>query len=162
MKRKIILNNGNAMIEVKHSFLTRAIESSIIIKTERSKVWNELINFSQWNSWNSFITQVNGRLKKGEKLEITVSTPGMKSSIFKPTVYEVEECKKISWGGKAIWAGFSGVHDFYITQIDEGTVKFTQVEIFKGPVVLFMTKMLLKIAEGYQNMNNELKTLLEK
>ncbi|PAT00951.1 hypothetical protein CI105_09155 [Candidatus Izimaplasma bacterium ZiA1] len=142
--------------------LTRTIESEILINTTPKEAWEKLIDMSSWNKWNSFIKDVKGEVKSGNKISIVVNTPNMSKKTFKPKVYEVIPESKISWGGKAIYIGFEGVRDFYIEKIDDFTIKFKQVEVFKGPIVLLMNNMLLKISKGYLNMNKEFKNLIEK
>lgn len=161
MKNNEVLKTEEAMIEIQSYGLTRIVKSSIIVNTSLNKAWEELTNFKRWEEWNSFIPSVIGDFKPNQKISIIVKTPGQKPSNFKPTVYEIKEQEKISWGGKAVYVGFEGVHDFLLQEIDDQKVKFTQIEMFKGPVVLFMGKMLGNIAEGYRNMNYEFKKHLE-
>lgn len=161
MKIKKILSTSIANIQIKTIFLTRTVESSILISSTLKDAWKALTDFENWNEWNTFISNVNGEFSIGNTISITVHTPGMKSSVFKPVVYDIKEEKQISWGGKAVLVGFEGVHHFYLKQVNNNTICFTQVETFKGPVVLMMGKMLNKIAKGYENMNNELKQYLE-
>lgn len=162
VKVKEVFRTENAVVTIKSFGLTRMVESEIIVKSSLDKAWKVLTNFQNWKNWNSFIPRVVGVVKPRNKIAIDVFTPGSKPSTFKPTVYSVQTNKQISWGGNAWYAGFKGVHDFYLKKIDDEKIKFTQVEIFKGPVVVFMKKMLPQIALGYFNMNNEFKDYTEK
>jgi hypothetical protein len=92
---------------------------------------------------------------------IQVVSPGMKPMLFEPTIYEVVEYQKISWGGGFLLFVYQGMHEFLLEQIDEDTTRFRQIEKFQGPMVLLMKKMISKTAIGYLNMNEELKHHLE-
>lgn len=161
MKTKEVLKTNDAEIQLISQRLTRTVISSIIIESNIEDAWNALTNYKKWGEWNTFIPSVEGDFKPQEKISIVVNTPGQKSSRFKPTVYEIKTQEKIAWGGKAVYVGFEGIHEFYLTRVDNQKIKFTQIERFRGPVVLFMNGMLERIARGYENMNNEFKDLLE-
>lgn len=161
MKTKEVLKTNDAEIQIISQGLTRTVMSSITIESSIKDAWKALTCFEKWGEWNTFIPSVEGNFKPQEKIAIVVNTPGQKSSRFKPFVYEIKEFEKIAWGGKAVYVGFEGIHEFYLTQIDDQKIKFTQIERFRGPVVLFMSSMLERIARGYENMNNEFKYLLE-
>ncbi len=141
--------------------LTRILESWVDINTTVDKAWNTLIDFESWPEWNSFIPEVKGELKVGNKMMITVKSPGLREMNFKPTVFEIARDKKIVWGGGAWFIGYRGIHEFIIEYIDENRIRFKQIEKFQGPIVLFMGKMIYKTAIGYVNMNEEFKNCLE-
>ncbi len=92
---------------------------------------------------------------------IKVKSPGLKEMNFKPTVFKIEDGKKVVWGGGAFLIGYRGIHEFIIEYIDENGIRFKQIEKFEGPIVLFMNQMIYKTAIGYVNMNEEFKELLE-
>lgn len=104
---------------------------------------------------------VEGKLEVGNTMKIKVVSPGMKAMIFEPVVYEIEEYKRISWGGGFLLFVYKGIHEFYLEKIDQDTTRFRQIEKFQGPIVLLMKKMIQKTALGYLNMNEEFKHYLE-
>lgn len=141
--------------------LTRILESWVEINTTSDKAWAALVDFAYWPSWNSFIPEVEGKLKVDNEMRITVRSPGLKEMNFKPTVLAIEEGKKLVWGGGAWYIGYKGVHEFIIEDIADNRIRFKQIEKFQGPIVLFMNKMINKTAVGYGNMNEEFKSYLE-
>ncbi|MBT2581626.1 SRPBCC domain-containing protein [Planococcus sp. ISL-109] len=149
-------------IILKRYRLTRILESWVEINTTVDKAWNALVDFESWTQWNSFIPVAKGELKVGNKMMIKVKSPGLKEMNFKPTVFEIEDGKKVVWGGGSLLIGYRGIHEFIIEYIDENLIRFKQIEKFEGPIVLFMNGMISKTAIGYVNMNEEFKKFLEK
>jgi hypothetical protein len=141
--------------------LYRELDSWIDINASISEVWDILVDFESWENWNSFIPIVQGKFEVGKKIRIKVVSPGMKEMVFKPKIYEIEPCKRISWGGSFMIFIYNGMHDFLLEYIDNKVTRFRQIEKFKGPIILLMQKMITKTAIGYQNMNEELKQHIE-
>jgi hypothetical protein len=153
--------NSHRKIVLKSSGLTRILESWIDIHVPVADVWHALNDFASWEKWNSFIPVVEGKLEIGNSMKIKVVSPGMKAMIFEPTVYAIEEYKKIAWGGGFLLFVYKGIHEFILEEIDANTTRFKQTEKFQGPIVLLMKKMIQKTAVGYMNMNEEFKFFLE-
>jgi hypothetical protein len=161
LKTVDLSQNNHRKIVLKSSGLTRILDSWIEIHAPAAAVWEALIDFESWETWNSFIPMVEGKLDVGNTLKIKVISPGMKAMVFEPTVYAIEEKRKISWGGGFLLFVYKGIHEFILEQIDDSTTRFRQIEKFQGPMVLLMNKMIQKTAVGYLNMNEEFKHFLE-
>lgn len=147
-------------IVLKKDRLIRVLESWVDVNTTVDRAWSALVDFESWKQWNSFIPEVKGELKIGNKIVIKVQSPGLKEMVFKPTIFDVQEGKQFSWGGSSL-IGYKGIHEFIIECVDENKIRFKQIEKFEGPVVLFMNNMINKTAIGYANMNEEFKKFLE-
>jgi len=161
LKTVDLSQNKNRKIILKSALFTRILESWIDINVPVSDVWDALNDVESWGKWNSFIPMVEGKLEVGNTMKIKVVSPGLKEMIFEPNIYEIEEYKKISWGGGFLLFVYKGIHDFILEEIDENITRFKQIEKFQGPIVLLMKKMIQKTAVGYLNMNEELKYYLE-
>jgi hypothetical protein len=161
LKTYDLSQNDHRKIVLKSSGLTRILESWININVPVSDVWEALNDVESWEKWNSFIPMVEGKLEVGNTMKIKVVSPGMKAMIFEPTVYEIEEYKKIAWGGGFLLFVYKGIHEFILEEIDDNTTRFRQTEKFQGPIVLLMKNMIQKTAIGYLNMNEEFKNYLE-
>lgn len=151
--------NRNSKVLLKKDRFYRELDSWIDINVSVSEVWDILVDFESWENWNSFIPMVQGNLEVGKKMSIKVVSPGFKAMVFKPKVYEINSCNKISWGGSLIV--FVYKHDFLLEYIDNNITRFRQVEKFKGPIILLLNKMIKNTAIGYQNMNEEFKQYVE-
>lgn len=148
-------------IELESRVLSRILTSSVEIEAPVEKVWMSFSDYNTWGEWNSFIPMVNGEVKAGKEIEIKVVAPGLKEMIFKPSIFTIEESKKVSWGGSFSFL-YKGIHEFIFEPIGKTRTKFIQIEKFQGPIVLFMGKMINQTALGYINMNEEFKDYMEK
>lgn len=140
----------------------RIIDASIDIDAAPEKVWEVLLDFKSWESWNPFIPVVEGELAVGKRLQIKVVSPGMKPMIFKPIVFVVRPHEEIIWGGSFLRVLYRGDHALILEPLPGGKTRFRQIERFMGPIVLFMGGMIEKTALGYQQMNQALKEEAER
>jgi len=52
--------------------LTRTIDAWIDIEATPELIWDVLLDFPKWGQWNTFIPRVEGKLEKGQTMEIQV------------------------------------------------------------------------------------------
>lgn len=142
--------------------MNRIIDAWIDIDASPKVVWDTLIDFKSWETWNPFIPMVEGNLQVGKRMRIRVVTPGLKPMVFKPEVFEVIPYKKVLWGGSFLKIFYRGDHAFLLESAPDGKTRFRQIERFRGPVVLFMGNMIRKTEIGYHLMNQAFKTQVEK
>lgn len=161
MKTIDLSGDREGKVLLKKDILYKELDSWIDINASISEVWDILINFESWEKWNSFIPMVQGEFKVGKKMSIKVVSPDMKEMFFKPKIYEIEQYKRISWGGSFLVFIYNGIHYFLLEYIDDNVTRFRQIEKFRGPIILLMEKMITKTAVGYQNMNKEFKQYVE-
>lgn len=137
--------------------MSLTLNTEITINASSEEIWNELLDFNSYPSWNPFITSISGTPEKGNQLEANIG--GMK---FKPVILESKKDKKLVWLGKLGFKGlFDGEHSFEITPHSQGC-KFTQSEKFSGILVTFFKKKLMKdTKQGFINMNEKLKERIE-
>lgn len=136
----------------------KEIKTVIQIQASPAQVWEVLTTFDTYQSWNPFITSIEGIPKKGSQL--TINAGGMN---FKPTVLVAEKNKELRWLGKLFFKGlFDGEHIFLIEENVDGTVTFRQEEKFSGLLVgLFARKLDTNTKAGFVQMNQRLKELAE-
>lgn len=134
------------------------ISTSITIHSSIEHVWNVLIDFPSYSSWNPFISSIEGKLHKGEQLKVTIGT--MK---FKPTIKQLLPQREITWLGRLFVPGiFDGRHSFQLQENPDGTTLFIQKEDFSGILVPLMRKKLnTEIVNGFNEMNQQLKERAE-
>ena len=137
------------------------LDTWIDIEAQPRVVWDMLVDFKAWKLWNPFIPVVEGKFQVGEVLRIEVVPPGLKSMTFKPEVFVIKPYEKIIWGGSFLWIVYRGEHSFILEPLVEGKTRFRQIEIFRGPMVLFMSNMIKNTEIGYHRMNQEFKRYVE-
>jgi hypothetical protein len=139
------------------------IKTELNINAPAKDIWRKLMNFSEYSSWNSFITKITGAQVVGSKLSVEISPPGKKSSLFNPTLIQLDENKAMRWvGAMGSEKLFRGEHYFCLESIDETTTRFIHGEIFSGwlskPLLAMMGK---SIRAGFVAMNEGLQSIMK-
>jgi hypothetical protein len=142
----------------------RELTTEIDIKARASHVWEILMEFGAYPSWNPFIRKIAGQPKRGSRLEVTMEPPGGKPMRFSPRVVVARPSRELAWKGKVFMPGiFDGEHHFIIEPTSKNTVHFIQHERFSGILVPFVWKMLdTRTRKGFATMNKALKSRAEK
>ncbi len=141
----------------------KSVYSSIIIKATPDKVWNTLMNFEQYPTWNPFITTIIGNPIVGKTIAATICPPGQKPMQFKPTVLQNQKNTEFRWiGTMGIPYIFDGEHVFQLQNNNDGTTTLHHFEYFRGVLVPFFKKMLEQnTQQGFEAMNLALKQQVE-
>lgn len=134
------------------------IYTDIEIKAPPHKVWAVLADIPQYPDWNPYHVKVEGKLKIGEELSVTIHKPNGIKLTIEPHVIQIILGKELTWGG-GIHGLFHGKHVFLIEKTQEGHTKLIQKEDFEGIFVPFAS--LDAIDEGYRLMNEALKHRVE-
>ncbi len=142
----------------------REITAEIDIRARASHVWEILMEFGAYPSWNPFIRKIAGEPRVGSRLDVTMEPPGGKAMRFTPRVCAVRPNREFRWKGRLFIAGlFDGEHSFIIEPTSKSAVHFIQHERFSGILVPFLWKMLnTKARKGFVTMNKALKSRAEK
>ncbi len=152
------------ILSLKLTTMAFEIKTKIIIDATPQKVWSIFSNFKNYSQWNPFIQRLTGAVVEGQKIEVLIQAPGSKPMIFSPEVLTYQEEKELTWLGHLFFRGlFDGKHHFRLIENNDGTTTFIQNEEFKGVLVpLFKRQLNSKTREGFIQMNQMLKELVEK
>ncbi len=145
--------------------MAKEIKTEITINAEPAKVWTILTDFDKYpRIWNPFIKSLKGNVVVGNRIETTIEPPGKKPMVFKPEVLAFETNKELRWIGHLLVTGlFDGEHKFELIDNKNGTTQFKQSEKFTGILIPLFKKMLdVNTVDGFNQMNQKLKTLAEK
>ena len=141
----------------------KQIETEILIDAKPEKVWQVLTDFENHPTWNPFIKSISGEQEVGKKLTIKMQPPDGKGMTFNPTVLSFTKNEEFRWIGKLIFKGiFDGEHYFKLTDNGKNQTKFVHGEKFSGILIPLMTKILENTKDGFELMNEALKTECEK
>lgn len=142
----------------------REITTEIDIRARASHVWEILMEFGAYPSWNPFIRKIAGKPAVGSRLDVTMEPPGGKPMRFAPRVLVLRPNREFRWKGRLFMPGlFDGEHRFIIEPTSKNAVHFVQRERFSGILVPFVWKMLdTKTRKGFLAMNKALKSRAEK
>lgn len=140
------------------------IRTAVEINASAERVWDFITAFEKYSDWCSFIRVVDGKAEKGATLSVDVYPPTRSKSRYHPKITVLEPRRRLRWKGHMLLPGLLDVeHVFEIAPLQEERVLLTNREIFKGILVPFMFgSMELDTREGLENMNADMKEMLEK
>jgi hypothetical protein len=141
----------------------RELRTEILIEAGPERVWDILTDQDRLEEWNPFIKEMEGDLRRGERIRVLLKQPKRKAMTFKPKVLEVRPGRELRWLGHLGVPGlFDGEHIFEIHPSDGGSVRFVQREQFGGLFVPLFWRMLdTDTREGFEAMNMALKERAE-
>jgi hypothetical protein len=140
----------------------RVLENTVDIAATPDQVWDVLTDFAEYEEWNPFITSITGPPDLGGRLAVSLTPPGGRTIVMKPTVRAVDPNRRFAWLGRlgVPWV-FDGTHEFLMEPRSDGTTVFTQRETFRGALVPFVGGVLRKTEAGFGLMNVALKQRVE-
>ncbi|MDV8158057.1 SRPBCC domain-containing protein [Acinetobacter bereziniae] len=142
--------------------LSLKITTHIYIHATPEQVWQVLTDFKSYESWNSFIRKVEGKLNIGEKLKIRIHPTKQKAMEFKPTLLGVKNAQSLSWLGHFLILGLlDGEHHFKLCSQEDGSTCLVHSETFSGLLVPMMRNNLKSIRKDFEYMNQFLKLFVE-
>jgi hypothetical protein len=140
----------------------KTIKTEIDIQAPAETVWEMLSDIDAFPSWNPFITRLEGELRVGGRLAVTIEPPGGRPMTFRPTVKTLVPGRELAWLGSLVIPGlFDGRHRFTLESIGGDTARFHQEEDFTGILVPLMAPVLRRTAVGFKAMNEALKARVE-
>jgi len=142
----------------------KEINTEIIISSTPDEVWEILMDLPNWSKWNPIVNKIEGDLKIGGELSITMSdSKGNNGKKYKSIIVELDENKRFSFIATMMAKFiFSAERIIQLRATEKGTI-FTQREIYTGLMVsLFWKKLSTDATEMLNSMNKALKKEVEK
>jgi len=135
--------------------------TAITINASVSKVWQELINFNAYSSWNPIVGKLEGEMIEGNKIS-TFIVPLNKT--YFPTLLSFKKNQEIIWqgtqGAKFLMAG---KHYYRLNEISANKTELLHGEYFTGLFSFFISASLLqKMKTAFEQHNYLLKQRIEK
>jgi len=140
----------------------RGVQTEIVIKATPGQVWEKLAGFSGYASWHTYLTGVEGTVKKGRMLRFYLRKPGnRKKNYFRAKLLTMDTDRELAWGGS--FMPFIGARHYFILQpIDAEHTRLVQGEYWKGWAGRSMGKKIYEETFfNFNEMNEKLKRVLE-
>jgi hypothetical protein len=140
------------------------IQYSIDISASAARVWEILVDFPAYPSWNPFIRFISGNPTVGSRLKVKIQPQGGRQMSLSPTLLNVSPSTEFRWKGELLFPGiFDGEHYFKLNEPSPGISRLTHGEIFSGFLVplLFHGALRSGTELGFQAMNQALKDRAE-
>lgn len=126
-------------------------------------VWRVLTAFDQYEEWNPLM-RVVGRANEGARLLVSLRSPGIPATQFRPEVTRVDPERELRWLGHLGVAGlYDGEHRFVLEPLSGGRrTRLTHAERFDGVLAGVVTRLVGRATErGFVAMNEALKRRVE-
>ena len=137
--------------------------TTLPIAASAETVWKILTDFERYPEWNPSLPSINGELRAGNTVALTLGMPGRPSPKVKAKFGDVAPGRRLTWHGNAgaDWL-FAGDREFVIDAQRDGTVRFTHVEDVHGVLFpLFRAVMGSAIQRSHDAFNAALKKRAE-
>jgi hypothetical protein len=141
----------------------REIRTEIKIAAPVARVWEILTDLKAYPTWNSFLRDIRGEVREGERLSMCAHPPGGRRISFKPIVTRVIPHKELRWHGRLFIPGlFEGEHIFELEPSGETSAHVVHREKFTGMLVPLLWRALnSSTRRGFEEMNQSLKKRAE-
>ena len=142
--------------------MTHSIEATVEIGAPIDVVWEVLTDTDAFPEWNPFLVRVDGRFVEGERRAVRFSPPGGRATTMRPRVLVVDPPRELRWRGHLGVPGlFDGEHRFTLEALGPDRTRLVQAEQFGGILVPLTKSLLRKTQQGFQAMNDALRTRAE-
>ena len=143
--------------------MRKQLVTSIDIEAPAEQVWEILVDFAAFPSWNPFIVQAKGRAEVGRRLTLRMQPVGGSAVTLRPTVVEAIEGHRLHWRGRLGVRGlFDAEHLFILEPLGDSGTRLVQQEQFSGLLVrLFQRSLDRGTLPAFRAMNRALKDRAE-
>jgi hypothetical protein len=139
------------------------IETTVDIAAPPERVWDILTDFSDGErTWDPFFRRLEGPLRPGAKLTVTIGPPGGSLMTFRPRVLVADGPRRLSWLGRLLVPGvFDGRHEFLLDAAPNAGTRLLHRETFTGVLTVLAGGMLARSKQGFEAFNVALKQRAE-
>jgi hypothetical protein len=147
------------------SFTKFEIREDIEIDATPEQVWQTIIDFPNYQHWNTQLFFLGGEVKPHGKLHLRLAVQGTSPYEFKPTISHWRDQQTFAWiavtGFPRI---FDGEHFFELQAVGHGKTLVINRETYRGVLSLLMRNlpMMKDAPKGFVKMNLELKARVER
>lgn len=135
-REKVVLSQKNGDGKMREN------RDEIIIQATPEAVWDVLTDLGKHAEWNPLIYRAHGKIESGGKVRLSAKSGSIDMN-YNSLVVRVEPNREFQWNWHIAFPFlFRGEHTFTIEPVDDNSIRFVNVEIFKGILVPFFTKFL--------------------
>ena len=143
--------------------MSKELASAIDIEAPAQKVWELLVDFAAYPTWNPFITRAEGPIEVGGRLTLRMQPVGGSAVMLRPTVVEVVDGHRLRWRGRVGVRGLFDADHLFIVEPHGAGSRLVQQEHFSGLLVPFFQRSLDRgTLPAFREMNAALKDQAER
>ncbi len=154
-----LLLNSEAQ-KMDNTCTTSEVRTQIVINADPTTIWNILLDVKNYPSWNPYIYEITGTIKKGSFVNFRMKN-GDDERKFKAQILELKTNETWAWGGSLLFF-FKARHYFILQPIDATHTRLIQGEYWHGLFGKnFGKKVYRDACVNFEKMNVKLKQLAE-
>jgi hypothetical protein len=140
----------------------KLVHHEIEIYAPAEAVWEVLVDFDAYATWNPFIRRVAGLLRLGERVEACLQPSGQRSVDIHPTITRIQPNRELQWRSHVLMPFLLyGEHIFRLYPLAHGVLFVQRLRfggIFASSVAGFIYDDTMR---GFVEMNAALKVRVE-
>jgi hypothetical protein len=138
------------------------VEDRIGIQAPAAVIWEIVYDVARWSEWNPTYPKVEGRVRIGETLTVTLALPGQAETVIRPKVLEWQPESQLHWELRLLGGTIRTIRYVEIESLTETACVVDNGEIFGGLMGRsFGRRMSGPVRRGFRAMNEALKTRAE-
>src|SRR5512145_432029 len=107
------------------AILHKEMRTETVIQASATRIWEILMDFTGYATWNPFIISMTGNQITGSTLTAKLQLPDGMGMTMKPKVVVVKKNQEFRWKGHLIIPGlFDGEHIFELIENKDGSTTF--------------------------------------
>ncbi len=131
----------------------KVLNASIEIDAPAATVWKVLADASRYPEWNPFVQRLEGDLREGGRVAVTIRAPGRKPVTFKARVHRLDPGRELRWRGRWFVPGvFDGEHALTVEPLPEGRARFRSHEVVTGLLLPFLGTAMRQSQDGFEQL----------
>lgn len=140
----------------------RCSEHRIAIDSPVEAVWDELMDFAGWSTWNPLYAQTAGTLAVGNRITMVVTLAGSKPHNQSATVMAIEPPALIEYEIDRMGGLLRVLRYIELTATGPASCRIANGEIMGGPAGKLLARFIgPRVREGIKGMNRALKARVE-
>lgn len=137
----------------------KCFRSATIIQASPEKIWDILVDGSNWLEWNTTIAKIEGNITLGST--VTVYPKANPERAFPVKVSEFVPCERMVWTGGMPLGLFKGERTYSLSRKPNGSVEFTLQECFSGVMAALIAQFIPDLQPSFDEFVAALKRRAE-
>ncbi len=129
----------------------KVLHAAVEIDAPAETVWKVIADTARYPEWNPFVQRIEGDLREGGRVAVTIKAPGRKPVTFKARVHRLDPGRELRWRGRWFVPGvFDGEHALTVEPLADGRARFRTHEVVTGLLLPFLRTAMRQSQDGFE------------
>lgn len=131
----------------------KVLNASAVIDAPAETVWKVIADTARYPEWNPFVVKLEGDLREGGRVAVTVRAPGRKPVTFQARVHRLDPGRELRWRGRWFVPGvFDGEHALTVEPLSGDRARFQTHEVVSGLLLPFLGTAMRQTQAGFEQL----------